>query len=370
VNTKFKESGRKLPFFGGQSTRRDQIVAVDLGSRTTKAVYLQRNGESFNLLRYAIVDAPIYEKTPSADLLAEHLRSITQLLEPKTKLMTMAISMSDSILRNAELPPIPVSEMRLMLKFNTKTYLQQELPEHVFDCFVLPQRQDGTKPEPAAGKNDQGKASNKYRVWVGGARTQFVNDLQRGIRIAGLIPDQVTLSALGPVNAFEKARPESFEREVVALVDVGFKNTTINILAAGELALSRVVAIGGDKITTDLSESLGISYAEAEGIKVGMPAEVESNLLPIIAPLGRELRASIDFFEHQHEKTVSQVYISGGGSRSDFLVQTLHTELMVNCANWDPTSFLTMSLPPQQVGEVEQIASQLTVAIGAAATSF
>jgi hypothetical protein len=43
---------------------------------------------------------------------------------------------------------------------------------------------------------------------------------------------------------------------------------------------------------------------------------------------------------------------------------------MVNCANWDPTSFLTMSLPSQQVGEVEQIASQLTVAIGAAATSF
>ena len=42
------------------------------------------------------------------------------------------------------------------------------------------------------------------------------------------------------------------------------------------------------------------------------------------------------------------------------------TELMVPCATWNPTSFLSMVLPPQQMGEVEQIAPQLTVAIGAA----
>jgi len=185
-----------------------------------------------------------------------------------------------------------------------------------------------------------------------------------------LIPDQITLSALGPVNAFEKALPESFAKEVVALVDIGFKTSTINILSEGELALSRVVAIGGDKITTALSETLGISYAEAEGIKVGMPTEVESSLQPLLSPLGRELRASIDFFEHQQEKTVTQVYVSGGGARSDFLIQALQAELIVPCTNWNPTSFLTVALPPQQIGELEQIASQLTVAVGGAATSF
>ena len=172
------------------------------------------------------------------------------------------------------------------------------------------------------------------------------------------------------MNAFEKANPESFAKEVVALVDIGFKNSTINILAQGELVLSRVVAIGGDKITTGLSEALGISYGEAEGIKVGMPKEVESELQPLLMPLGRELRASIDFFEHQQEKTVSQVYVSGGGARSDYFIQTLQAELMVPCTNWNPTSFLAVALPPQQIGELEQIASQLTVALGGAAGSF
>ena len=61
---------------------------------------------------------------------------------------------------------------------------------------------------------------------------------------------------------------------------------------------------------------LGISYAEAEGIKVGMPAEVEQHLEGLIIPLGRELRASIDFYEHQNEKTVNRAYLTGGSARS------------------------------------------------------
>ena len=332
-----------------------------MGSRTTKAVHVQRSGETLNLLRYAIQDAPIYEKAPSPELLGEHLRAITQQLEAKTKLVTLVVSTADSILRHAELPQIPRAEMRLMLKFNTKTYLQQELPDHVFDCFILPSHEEA-KPEP-------GKAL-KNKVWVGGAKNQFVADLQKAARLAGLIPDQVTLSALGPINAFEKARPESFQREIVALVDIGFKSTTINILMFGELALNRVVALGGDRITTGLSEALAISYAEAEGIKIGMPTEVESSLLPLLLPLGRELRASMDFFEHQHEKVISQVFISGGGGRSDYLIQHLQTELLVPCANWNPASFLTSALPPQQVGELEQLSPQLAVALSAAAMAM
>jgi type IV pilus assembly protein PilM len=134
--------------------------------------------------------------------------------------------------------------------------------------------------------------------------------------------------------------------------------------------LNRVVGIGGDRLTSGLAETLAISYAEAEGIKVGMPSEVESTLLPLLTPLGRELRASIDFFEHQEDKTVSQVFLSGGSARSEFIVQSLQTELMVPCVSWSPTSSVSLDLPPQQIGEVEQVAPQLTVALGAAAAVF
>ena len=53
-----KGSSRKSP---------DQVVAVDLGNRTTKAVHLQRKGQTYSLAAYTLLDAPIFEKAMSAE---------------------------------------------------------------------------------------------------------------------------------------------------------------------------------------------------------------------------------------------------------------------------------------------------------------
>jgi type IV pilus assembly protein PilM len=355
-----------LPFLKGASRNRDQVLSIDLGGRTTKAAHLLRKGDRFVLSRYALVDAPIYEKNLSADLLAEHLKSICQAMDAKPKSVTLAVGVSDSIVRHADLPQMPVGDMRQVLKNNTKSYLQQDLPGHVFDCSIIPPR--GTPKQVE--KPKIGGGSPKFRVLVAGAKKQLIDDLQGAVKTSGLVADNIMPGLLGPVNAFEMAMPDVFAREVIGLVDIGFKNTTICLLQEGELILSRVVAIGGDRLTHGLAESLGISYAEAEGIKVGMPGEVQSNLEALVLPLGRELRASIDFFEHQQDKTVSQVFISGGSSRSDVLLQMLQTELMVECKPWNPLSFLQLALPPQQAAEVDHVAPQLAVAVGAGVAAF
>ncbi len=345
------------------SKKRMHIVAIDMGTRTTKAVALQRRGTGFDLVRYTILDAPIYEKSISPELIGEHLKTVTEAVGAKTKQVSVVVGVNDSLLRHAEMPLVPIDDMRLMLKFNSKNYLQQDLPDHVFDCYILPPRA-GTKPAEAM------KANQKCRVLVGGAKKQFMDNLQSALKAAGLVPDQVAPSLMAAVNAFELAQPETFAKEVIALVDIGFKNSSINILLEGELMLSRVVAIGGDRITAGLAEALNISYAEAEGIKVGMPDQVQSTMLPLLTPLGRELRASIDFFEHQQDKPVSQVYISGGSARSQFIIETLQSELMVPCQGWNPLSFLNVALSPDQRGEFEQVAPQLAVATGGAVAAF
>ena len=65
-----------LPFLNGQSKKRDQVIAIDLGGRSTKAVHLQRKGDVYTLLRYCVIDAPIYEKSLSVDVLTEHVHRI------------------------------------------------------------------------------------------------------------------------------------------------------------------------------------------------------------------------------------------------------------------------------------------------------
>jgi type IV pilus assembly protein PilM len=356
-----------LPFINSQAKKRDQIVAIDLGGRTTKAVHVQRKGGGFHFVNYSVVDAPAYEKGFSTEVLAEHLRSVTRTLGGnKVRSVTVAIGVTEALFRQIELPLMPLSDMRQMLKLNAKSYLQQDLPDHVFDCFFAGTTQPNKPTEnakPAAG-------APKAKVMVGSARKQLIDGIQAAVKAAGLVPDQVVPGLIGPANAFEMAEPEAFAKEVVALVEIGFKNTTITVLNSGEISLNRVMGIGGDRLTSGLAEAMGISYNEAENIKVGMPGEVQSSLDPLIHPLGRELRASIDFFENHADKTVTQVFVSGGSARSDFIMQALQTELMVPCKSWAPTSFLQVALPPEKLGDLEETAPQLTVAIGAAATSF
>ncbi|HXG47612.1 MAG TPA: pilus assembly protein PilM [Methylomirabilota bacterium] len=359
-----------LPFISKQAKKRDHIVAVDLGGRTTKTVHLHRKSGRFELLNYSIIDAPAYEKGFSPDVLAEHLREVVRTLgATKVRHVTLALGVNDSQFRQVELPLIPLPEMRQMLKLNSKNYLQQDLADHVFDCFIAGTTQSSTTNRPGETAKPAGGAP-RAKVMVGCTRKQLVDDLQAAVKAAGLIPDQVVPGMIAPTNAFEMAEPEIFAKEVAALVEIGFKSTTITIVNAGEIVLTRVVAIGGDRLTSGLAEAMGISYSEAENIKVGMPGEVQQSLDPLIHPLGRELRASIDFFEHQADKTVSQVFVSGGSSRSEYVLQALQGELMVPCKNWSPTRFLRVTLPPEKAAELEQLAPQLTVAVGAAAVSF
>jgi hypothetical protein len=44
--------------------------------------------------------------------------------------------------------------------------------------------------------------------------------------------------------------------------------------------------------------------------------------------------------------------------------------LMVPCKSWNPVSFLKPALPPEQAGQLEQVAPQLAVAAGAAVAVF
>jgi type IV pilus assembly protein PilM len=203
-------------------------------------------------------------------------------------------------------------------------------------------------------------------VLVTAARQTLVNDFQMALKAAGLVGDHIVPGFVGGVNAFEMMLPEIFKNESVALVDIGFKHTSICVLDCGEIALMRVVNIGGDQFTAGLAEMMSISYAEAESIKVGMVPEILSALELHVLPLGRELRASLDFFEHQADRAVSQVYISGGSSRSEMILQMLRSEMIVECKTWNPTAFLQLTLPGQQAVEIEHAGSQLTVAIGAA----
>src|SRR5262245_30872243 len=151
-----------VPFMSSHAKKRDQVVAIDLGGRTTKVVHVLRRGDKFSLASYAVLDSPVFEKGTSADMLADHLKNVSRAVGSRAKQATLALGVNDTLFRQIELPLMPIPDLRLMLKFNTKTYLQQELPDHVFDCQFI------ASAKPAEIQPQKG-VSQKHKVMVGAA---------------------------------------------------------------------------------------------------------------------------------------------------------------------------------------------------------
>ena len=354
-----------LPFLGKSKKQRSQVVVFDLGTNSTKAVHLIRKGGTVEIANYVIADRPDSTMTSPIDL-GEHLKEIAGTIGAKSKSVVIALGVQDSILRRAEMPMVPVSDMRTMLKVGSKNYLQQDLKEHIYDCHIIPPKNLGQE----GGNKDAPKPKPKYDVLVGGAPASVIEHVKNASKSAGLIPEQITPNLVGPPNAFERAEPEAFSKEVVALVDIGFRNSTVSVLMEGDLVLNRVLSFGGDQLTRALADSLGIGYGEAEGIKVGLSMEVKDQIRESLSPLARELRASIDFFEHQHDRAISKVFISGGTACSDDIIESLQAELITPCSRWNPSTSVSVNLPPAAMATFEESAPRLAVAIGVGSASL
>src|SRR5690349_10973100 len=153
-----------LPFLPAARKKRDQAFAIDVGARKTKAVLIQRRGDRFALAGYTIVDAPVAEKSIPEDALAEHLRAVADMLPSKGKVpATFTLGVDDAMVRHVEMPLMPPDDIRLILKNNSRTYLQQDLPNYVFDCYFSPESING-----AALKEQQPKG----KVLIAGAKNQ------------------------------------------------------------------------------------------------------------------------------------------------------------------------------------------------------
>ena len=193
-----------LPFFNPRAKRRDEVIAIDLGGRHTKAVRVQNKGERMSLVSYTIQDSPSEQSAWSVDAMAEHIKTVSRALGDGTKSVVVSIGVSDSLVRRAEMPPMPLDDMRQLLKFNTKNYLQQDLPDHVFDCSAIVARGADAKPVGEASKPAPGQ---KQQLLVGAGKRKLVEDVAAAVRGAGLTPAQVVPGLVGPVNAFALSEP-------------------------------------------------------------------------------------------------------------------------------------------------------------------
>jgi type IV pilus assembly protein PilM len=180
------------------------------------------------------------------------------------------------------------------------------------------------------------KKSANMRLLVATASKDEVQWYRAALLAAKLRAETMELPALCVVNAFQRSHPEVCAKEVVLLLDIGARATSLNFLRGGEPVMTRLVDYGGTRISEYISQVLALPAGEAEAAKRAFADEIQPLVQASLFLLGREIRSSIDFFERQHECHVAKAFAGGGTACGPGLLSFLGESAGAHIEAWNP----------------------------------
>lgn len=286
------------------------LVGLDIGSHSVKVVELKHLKSGFELKNFgisqlppeAIVDGVIMDSA----VVVESIRNLISNLKLKNKNVATSVAGHSLIIKKIQLPLMGDAELEEQIQWEAEQYIPFEIDEVNLDFQIL---------GPLAEEEGQ------MEVLLVAVKKDITNDYTAVITEAGLNCSVVDVDAFAVENVFEVGYPEHMDKTVV-LIDIGAGIMNINVLKSGVSTFTRDITIGGSNFTEELQKELGVSYEEAEILKLGGssdragPSEVSGVLRAVTENLVLEIQRSLDFFSATSaEEEIHAVFLSGGGCR-------------------------------------------------------
>jgi Tfp pilus assembly PilM family ATPase len=369
-------------FFRRYKKRKLEVaLGIDLGASQIKAALVRRHGSKLELVEYAIRPlAATAAKVYRGPEFAAELQALLDGLKTTERRAFVTISCSSAMVCQAEFPPVPLDEIKSALKLNSSGYLRRDFSSYYLDAFELRKGTEGTrskgknpakpaKAEDAAKTKDGAKTKDKdmikSTVLVGGANKEEVDACRDALVAAKIKPEVIELAAVSVINAFQVSRPE-IKDEVIVLVDMGARMTSINFLLGGMPMITRIMHFGGAQLSEYIGQILMLKPQEAEEEKRKMSPPVQELVKTAISPLAREIRSSIDFFERQNDLHVQQIYACGGSACSPQVLGILGEAVGTQVECWNLVKSMDVSHFNGERESVLAVGPSLAAVVGVA----
>jgi type IV pilus assembly protein PilM len=212
---------------------------------------------------------------------------------------------------------------------------------------------------------------NKMEVLVVAVKRDIINSYTGAIRGAGLEPVLVDVDYFALENMYELNYEQAGDSPV-ALVNVGARYSSINILKNGRSTFTGDVPVGGAEYTDTLVRQLGISPENADQVKRGRNAggvdvtSAEPLLTGVTEFISDEIQRAISFFwTAATDEPIGSVVLSGGPARMPGLVAHLQDRLQTTVEVADPFRHVRVDGKVDR-GLIEECGPALAVAVGLA----
>lgn len=307
--------------------KNETMTGLDFGACHVKAAVVCRQGDRFKLAEYAIRKISTTAKgAGSEQKYAAALEEVLGSLKSSDRRVSVSISCPSATVCHTEFPRMPLEEVKSALKLNSARYLRRDFTNYYLDAVELV---DGQAKE-------KGKPTGKMQILVGGASKEDVGWYRNVLQAAKLRPEAIELAAVSVVSALQLGQPELCEKHAVLLLDIGARATSINFLYHGQPFMTRIMQFGGEHVIDSVAQALDLERHEADKHVTYMSDDVVPQVQEALAPLSREIRSSIDFFERQHDCVVEKLLACGGTARLPRLLEFLGSDVGLPLTMWNP----------------------------------
>ncbi len=363
-------------FFSGinvlSGEENNSALGIDIGSSAIKVVELKKKKGKAVLETYGAIALGSYADLEigritslPVEKIIEAVKEVLKQSGVVTKSSALAIPAQSSLIFTIELPSqISEGEIAPVVATEARKYIPVPITEISLDWFILPKKElsfkDANNPDLPPVPADT------MKVLVIATQNDTIS------RYRSIVSECELDASFFEIEIFSSIR-SNFEHELslVLLMDFGASRTKLSLVEFGTVESYHTINRGGADITESISQSLSITFPEAEKMKkdfglFGDPAE--KNLADIIKVhadyIFSEANNVLLGYEKKYNRTISKVILTGGGSLLKGLKEVAANNFQVEVQVGNPFSKVEAPVFLEKV--LEATGPEFAVALGLA----
>lgn len=303
-----------------------QMIGIDIGSHSVKAVLLTRSSDGYQVDAYAMLPVPkgtvVDHAIHDIEAVGKVLKNLRKRFDRSIKNAAVAVSGSGVITKTVYMDAtLTDDELAIQIEIEADNLIPYPLNEVNIDF----EKMQANESDPS-----------KVDVLLSASRTELVEARASALEIGHFDTKVMDIEAyaLGRAYTLIKGQlPEDAEDKVVALVDIGANMITIAVVINGETVFIREQTFGGDQYTQSIVSFYGMTYEEAERAKLS--DELPNNyvfevLAPFQTAMIQQIRRTLQIFTtSSNGVNVDFIVVSGGSALLEGIADLLTEELSI-----------------------------------------
>jgi type IV pilus assembly protein PilM len=339
-----------------------KLVGLDIGSSSLKLAEVVSSSKGHSLNKFFELPLPkgviIEGVIADASVLSSKIKEIFNLSRCGRKGVVTSIAGNSVIIKKVTLEQMNEAELRDLIRDEAGKYLPFENMDDVnYDFQIL-------------GENNYNP--NQMDVIVVAAKKDVVNSYLEAVTAAG---QNIEIMDVAPfvLETLYETNYEFDNEDIVVLINIGASTTGINVVKGQTSIFTRDFALAGNFITENLQEKHGVTFEEAEKLKIeGMPnasedenLNLKKSILETALPICQEIERSIDYFRSTFGgEDIKQVLLAGGSANIYNLAKHLSDMLNVKTELLNPFLKINYNKKNLDVKNLESIKPIAAAAIG------